>query len=140
MASDESTFETSFATSEHQRPSRMDVIPAGRGRRRWSEEAKARIIASSFEPGANIAQIARTHDLLPQQLYAWRHEHIWGRKLANEPLGFAAVIVDETASAEPMAETAHEIVIRTGGLTIHVSPQVSTEHVARVIAAVRQAG
>ncbi|MCC4234091.1 transposase [Sphingobium soli] len=41
-------------------------------RRRWSAEAKARIIASSFEPGANIAEIARTHGLLPQQLYAWR--------------------------------------------------------------------
>ena len=72
MASDASPFETSFATSEHQRPSRMDVIPAGRGRRRWTVEAKARIIASSFEPGANIAQIARAHDLVPQQLYGKR--------------------------------------------------------------------
>jgi uncharacterized protein (DUF2126 family) len=55
-------------------------------------------------------------------------------------LGFAAVIVEEPASAEPMAETAHEIVIRTGVLAIHVSPQASTEHVVRVLAAVRQAG
>lgn len=140
MASDESSFETSFATSEHQRPSRMDVIPAGRGRRSWTDEAKARIIASSFEPCANIAQIARAHDLVPQQLYAWRHEHMRGRKLAGEPLGFAAVIVDEPAVALPTVEGAHEIVIRTGGLAIHVSPQVSTEHVARVLAAVRQAG
>lgn len=140
MASDESPFETSFATSEHQRPSRMDVIPAGRGRRRWSDEAKARIIASSFEPGANIAQIARAHDLVPQQLYAWRHEHSRGRRSTSEPLGFAAVIVDEPASMVSTAEGAHEIVIRTGGLTIHVSPQVSTEHVVRVLAAVRQAG
>ncbi|WP_413818545.1 transposase [Sphingobium sp.] len=51
----------------------MDVIPAGPARRRWSAEAKARIIASSFEPGANIAETARTHGLVPQQLYAWRH-------------------------------------------------------------------
>ncbi|WP_196490426.1 MULTISPECIES: IS66-like element accessory protein TnpA [Sphingomonadales] len=140
MASDEGPFETSFATSEHQRPSRMDVIPAGRVRRRWTDEAKARIIAASFEPGANIAQIARTHDLLPQQLYAWRHDHIRGRKLAGERLGFAAVIVDEPASMVSTAEGAHEIVIRTDGLAIHVPPQASTEHVARVLAAVRQAG
>ena len=140
MASDEGPFETSFATSEHQRPSRMDVIPAGRVRRRWTDEAKARIIAASFEPGANIAQIARTHDLLPQQIYAWRHDHIRGRKLAGEPLGFAAVIVDEPASMVSMAEGAHEIEIRTDGLAIHVPPQASTEHVVRVLAAVRQAG
>lgn len=139
MASDESPFETSFATSQHQRPSRMDVIPAGRGRRRWTDEAKARIIASSFEPGANIAQIARAHDLVPQQLYAWRHEHIRGHRSASEPLGFAAVIVDEPASKVSTAEGAPEIVIRTGALAIHVSPEVSTEHVARVLAAVRKA-
>lgn len=57
----------------------MDVIPAGRRRRKWTDEAKTRIIAASFEPGANIAQIARTHDLLLQQRYAWRHEHIRAR-------------------------------------------------------------
>lgn len=97
MASDESPFETRFATSEHQRPSRMDGIPAERGRRKRTDEAKTRIIAASFEPGANIAQIAHTHDLLPQQLNAWQHEHIRGRRSASGPLGFAAVIVDEPA-------------------------------------------
>jgi len=40
----------------------MDVIPAGPARRRWSAEAKARIIASSFEPGANIAEITPCPD------------------------------------------------------------------------------
>ena len=52
----------------------MDFIPAGKARRQWSAEAKARIVAASFEPGANIAEIARTHELVPQQLYAWRHD------------------------------------------------------------------
>ena len=49
MADDIRTFETGFERQEGQRPSRMDVIPAGPMRRRWSAEAKARIIASSFE-------------------------------------------------------------------------------------------
>ena len=35
-------------------------------RRRWTAVAKARIIASSSKPGANIAEIARTHELLPR--------------------------------------------------------------------------
>lgn len=38
------------------------------------------------------------------------------------------------------AEDAHEIVISTGGLAIHIPPQASTEHVVRVLAAVKQAG
>ena len=140
MAGDVTTFETSFATPERHRPSRMDVIPAGPARRSWSVEAKARIIAESFEPGANIAQIARTHDLLPQQLYAWRHDHIRDRKSAIEPLGFAAVIVDEPELAASMADGSPKIVIRTGALAIHLSPGVSADHICRVLAAVRQAG
>ena len=62
----------------------MDVIPAKPVRRRWSTEAKARIIALSFEPGANIAEIARTHGLLPQQLYAWGHDSIPSKRLASK--------------------------------------------------------
>src|SRR3546814_5314005 len=80
---------------EGQRPSRMDVIPAGPTRRRRSAEAKARIIASSFEPGANIAEIARTHGLLPQQLYAWRHDSIPGKRLAGKKLSFVPAVIEE---------------------------------------------
>lgn len=50
MADDVRTFETGFERQEGKRPSRIDVIPAG-PMRRWSTEAKARIISSSFEPG-----------------------------------------------------------------------------------------
>src|SRR3546814_717151 len=84
VADEVRTFETGFERQEGQRPSRMDVIPAGPTRRRWSAEAKARIIASSFEPGANIAEIARTHGLLPQQLYAWRHASSEERRVGKE--------------------------------------------------------
>lgn len=103
----------------------MDVIPAGPARRQWSAEAKARIIATSFEPGANIAEIARNHELLPQQLYAWRHDSMRAQRLAREPLGFVEAIVAEPECAAPVAGASHEIVIRTGALAIHVSPGVS---------------
>lgn len=49
-------------------------------RRRWSAKAKGRIIASSFEPGGSIPEIARTHGVLPQQLYVWRHDSIPRKK------------------------------------------------------------
>jgi transposase len=117
----------------------MDVIPAGPARRQWSAEAKARIIAASFEPGANIAEIARTHELVPQQLYAWRHDSMRAQRLANEPLGFVQAIIDEPEGAVPVAGGSTEIVIRTGALAIHVPPGVSAEHIGRVLAAVRLA-
>lgn len=140
MAGDVTTFETSFATQEQQRPSRMDVIPAGPARRQWSAEGKARIVAASFEPGANIAEIARSHELLPRQLYAWRHDSVRGKQLASEPLGFVAAIVDGPECASPVADGSSEIVIRTGALAIHVSPGISADHIGRVLAAVKLAG
>lgn len=139
MPGDVTTFETSFATPGRQRPLRMDVIPAGPARRQWTAEAKARIIAASFEPGANIAAIARTNDLLPQQLYAWRHDSIRAQRLSREPLGFVPAIVDEPEVAAAMASASDEIVIRTGALAIHVPPGVSADHIGRVLVAVKLA-
>lgn len=71
---DVTTFESAFETSSGARPLRIDVVPAGRERRSWTPEAKAKIIADSMAPRANVADIARRNDMLPQQLYAWRRE------------------------------------------------------------------
>lgn len=60
-------------------------------RRRWSAEAKARIIALSFEPRDNIAEIARTHGLLPQQLYVWRFDAVKLRRLDDQVNGSCAL-------------------------------------------------
>ena len=96
-----------------QRPSRMDVIPAGPAHRRWSAEAKVRIIASSFEPGANIAEIARTHGLLPQQLYAWRHDSIPGKRLASKSWASSRRWLKMQASEQNECSTATMIINRT---------------------------
>ena len=40
-------------------------------RRRWSDEEKGRIVAEAIAPGAVIADVARRHDLAPQQLSNW---------------------------------------------------------------------
>lgn len=138
MADDVRTFETGFERQEGQRPSRMDVVPAGPARRRWSAEAKARIIASSFEPGANIAEIARTHGLLPQQLYAWRHDSIPGKRLSSKKLGFVPAVIEDAGDAGTGG--GDEIVIRAAALAIHVPSGASEDHIARVLAAVSRSG
>src|SRR3546814_14276952 len=71
---DVTTFESSFESNGNGRARPMEVIPAGRERRQWTPEAKARIIAESMAPRANVADIARRNDILPQQHYAWPRE------------------------------------------------------------------
>jgi transposase len=55
------------------------VITGALGRRRWSADAKARIVAKSLAPGVVISEVARRHDVRPQQLSAWRHQARQGR-------------------------------------------------------------
>jgi transposase len=51
---------------------RVDVqVGAGR-RRRWGGEAKGRIVAESYAPGAVVSEVARRHDISAQHLFAWR--------------------------------------------------------------------
>jgi transposase len=40
---------------------RVEVITGQRRRRLWTAEEKARIVAESFEEGANISEVARRH-------------------------------------------------------------------------------
>ena len=42
---------------------RLEASPALL-RRRWSDEAKARILEAALAPGANVSAVARAHDVI----------------------------------------------------------------------------
>src|ERR1700732_4221548 len=52
---------------------RIELIPRGERRRRWTTEQKQTIAAQSLAPGASPANIARLHGISTGQLYTWRH-------------------------------------------------------------------
>ena len=68
------TSEASAHTSSHKSalPIRMDLIPRGERRRRWTIEQKQTIAAQSLAPGASPTNIARLHSISTGQLYTWR--------------------------------------------------------------------
>lgn len=51
---------------------RVDIRVGVGCRRRWSVEAKGRIVAESYAPGAVVSEVARRHDMSPQHLFGWR--------------------------------------------------------------------
>src|SRR3546814_11288253 len=55
-----------------------------------SDLARARIIAESLEPGANVSAVPRRHGLFPQQLYTWRR----GFRERAEAMSFAPAMVE----------------------------------------------
>ncbi|MGP0082110.1 MAG: transposase [Steroidobacteraceae bacterium] len=73
-------------------------------RQRWSDEEKGRIVAEAIALGAVIADVARRHDLVPQQLSNWIRAAKDGgfALLANAMPSFVPVVV-ESAQANKAA-------------------------------------
>lgn len=107
-------------------------------RRRWSSDAKARILEEALAPGANVSAVARSHGVSPQQLFAWRRRALRSGELSLVPMpdgqSFASVVVTRDARD------------RTGGLeiliadvTIRIGSDVSPALLVEAIRAVRSA-
>jgi transposase len=140
-----SGFDSTFA-SEAREVRRLEVVGGALGRRRWSAEAKARIVAESLAPGVVVSEVARRHDLRPQQLFAWRHQARQGRlALPAEALSFVPVVAAAetpspggSARAAPSTDgTAGMIEVAFGEVVVRVPPAVDARQLARVLRAVR---
>ena len=78
---------------------RLEVFPGPTGRRRWTDEFKARLVAESLQPGVRVADVARRHDLRPQHLSLWRRQAREGRlTLPADSFDFASVMVADDSS------------------------------------------
>src|SRR5207253_2261973 len=79
---------------------RIEVITGVGRRRRWTREAKARIVAESYSSGLAISEVARRHGIRPQQLFGWRHQARMERLAVNRDVAAAFVPVVADGSCE----------------------------------------
>ena len=110
-------------------PVRLEASPT-RMHRRWSEEAKARIVDESLAPDAVVVAIARAHKVAASQIYGWRRRAMASgavQRRDTERVQFTGYDAAPVATIEIIVE----------GATIRVGADVGTEHLARVIRAVR---
>ena len=119
---------------------RMELVSGPTGRRRWTDEFKARVVSESLRPGARVADVARRHDLRPQHLSQWRRQAREGRLvLCGDEMNFAALVVggpedgaDERAAVGVEVEV---IEIVASGVTVRLPVDSASHRIARIAAA-----
>ena len=125
---------------------RLEVITGVGGRRLWSSEMKARIVAETLAPEAKVSAVARRFGLRPQQIFTWRREARRRARQSTTPeaMAFTPVIVDppiatqssaphkEPRSAVPPVDVA-PIEVEIGGAIVRLRRNVDMRTLAAVI-------
>jgi transposase len=125
-----------------ERRGRIDIRTGIGRRRRWSDEAKGRVVAESYDPGAVASEVARRHDITPQHLFAWRKAARAGR-LVLPAAGLPMFVPVVTAVGDPGARTATHragsVVIEIAGAAVRADPGIDLGWLRDVLRAVKAA-
>ncbi len=116
----------------------MEIITGRERRRHWSDEDKLRILEEAAALETSAAEVARRHDILPQQIYSWRRQFRVADHGSEETVSFLPVglITDGAAPRRPKARrlSGSPIEIRlTNGRTLGVDPEMDTDSLRRLI-------
>jgi transposase len=137
-------FDTNEATQRSR--GRAEVRSGVVRRRRWRAEEKGRIVAQAVAPGAVVAEVARQHDLTPQQLSNWIKAAKEGRVMLPAPeadgefgeaTDAAFVPVVAVQAPEAAGADASRIEIVAGSVLVRVPLGADVRTLAAILRAVR---
>lgn len=87
----------------------VELLAAPAAKRRWSDEAKGRMVAETLVPGVTVNEVARRHGLKANHLSSWR-------TLARK----GKLVVPEVAGAEFVAPVASPLAVATAPTTASI--------------------
>jgi transposase len=118
--------------------SRLEVLEGPSGRRVRSEAERARIVAESLLPGAQVSEVARKHGATRWQIYDWRRRFRQRGMLPPceaSPPTFAPLVVDH--AFEERQAPAIKLEIAIGDVVLRTDTAIDADQLSRVIRAVR---
>lgn len=109
---------------------RIEVFTGAGRRRRWSPEAKARIVAESY--ASSVGEVAERYGVRTTQVFTWRRD---ARRAAG--VEFAPVVL---AGAEASGEGAAGVIeVRIGEAMVRIPRDADPRMAATVITALKAA-
>lgn len=118
--------------------SRLEVVEGPTGRRLRSEAERARIVAESLLPGAQVSEVARKHGATRWQIYDWRRRFRQrGALPSREPpaTSFAPLVVEEPLEERRVPVVKLEIAV--GDVVVRTDAAIDEKRLSQVIRAVR---
>jgi len=115
----------------------VELLAAPAAKRRWSDDAKGRMVAETLVPGVTVNEVARRHGLKANHLSSWRTLARKGKLVVPEVAGaeFAAPV------ASPMvvvaSATAASIDVIIGPVTVRLDAATPAARVAELAVALR---
>ena len=115
----------------------VELLVAPAAKRRWSDEAKGRIVAETLVAGVSVNEVARRHALKANHLSAWRTMARKGKLVVPEIAGaeFAAPVALAQPVETPVVTTSIDLVI--GPVTVRLDAVTPAARVAELILALQ---
>jgi transposase len=108
-------------------------------RRRWDDKTRLKILSEAFTPGANIAQVARRHDVSTGQIYTWRRKLLVQEPEAQDAAdsGFAEAVLVEGAGGLPSCATPAIVIDLARGRRVTIFASAPSPLVSAALRALR---
>ena len=115
----------------------VDLLAAPSAKRRWSDEAKGRMVAETLVVGVTVNEVARRHGLNANHLSSWRTLARKGKLVVPDVAGaeFAPPVAVAQTMEPPVMRGTVDLVI--GLVTVRLDPATTVARIAELVAALR---
>lgn len=115
----------------------VELLAAPAAKRRWSDEAKGRMVAETLVPGVTVNEVARRHGVKANHLSSWRTLARKGKLVVPEVAGaeFEPRVAVAETSEPPIVTGTIDLVI--GPVTVRFDAATPAARVAELVIALR---
>lgn len=115
----------------------VELLAAPSSKRRWSDEAKGRIVAETLVVGVTVNEVARRHGVKANHLSSWRTLARQGKLVVPDIAGaeFTSPVMVAQPVETPAATASIDLII--GPVTVRLDPATPVPRIAELVLALR---